>query len=116
MNPARANSINGLILVLFGFFAYFTNPSSNNLELIPPIAGILFLAATPVLAKKATLLYFSIIGLTILVAILLVQNFINALKADSDLRMVSRIVTMLFSCIVSAFVLVKYYLDNRWKM
>ena len=116
MNPSRANTINGLVLVLLGFFAYFTNTNPTVIGLIPPISGIIFIAATPMLKRNKQWLYFFIIGLNVLLIGLLSQQFLEALANDSDMRILSRLGTMLFSCLVATFVFVKYYLDNRWRI
>ena len=116
MNPTRANSINGLILVLLGFFTYLTSLNPIAIGLIPPIAGIVFIATTPLLKKNQPWLYFFIIGLNILLLGLLSQQFVEALGNDSEIRFLSRLGTMLFSCLVSSVVFIKYYLENRWRI
>ena len=116
MNPTRANSINGLVLALLGFLGYFTSAEPTAIGLVPPILGIVFIANTPMLKKNKQWLYFSIIGLNILLAGLFTGQFIGTLGDGGETRLLSRLGTMFFSCSLTSFVFVKYYLDNRWRI
>lgn len=116
MNPTKANTINGLVLVILGFLNYISSATPSTIVLIPSIFGIIFIATTPVLKKDNKWLYFSIIGLNFLLLGLLSQQLIQVLNASNEIRVLSRLATMLFSCLVATFVFVKYYLDNRWRL
>ena len=116
MKPYRANAINGLVLVILGFLGYFTSLDPTAFGLIPPILGIIFIATTPLLKKNKQWLYFFIIGLNLLLMGFLTQQSIEAFGNDNETRLLSRMITMLFSSALTAFIFVKYYLDNRWRI
>ena len=116
MNPTKANLINGLVLLLLGLFNHFTSLHPTRIGLIAPVVGIVFIITTSMLKKNNKSLYFFIISLNTLLLGLLTQQFIETLGNDSEMRFLSRLITMLFSCLVTTFVFVKYYLDNRWRI
>ena len=113
MNPTKANLINGLVLVLLGFFNYINSVHPTTVGLIPPVFGIIFIATTPMLKKNKQWIYFSIIGLNVLLLGLFTGQFLKIVGDGNEMRFLSRLGTMFFSCLVAAVVFVKYYFDNE---
>lgn len=100
----KSNQINGIILLVLGFWGYYL--TSDLMLLIPTISGVMLLIFNLFLRKGDKVLSYAIAGITILV-ILFLFYYLVFLLFNSDFISILRVLTMLFSCIVSIVIFMK---------
>ncbi len=104
MELAKSSQINGIILLVLGFWGYYLAP--DPLFLIFPIGGGILLILNFFLKKGNKTLLYSREIITMLLSLFLLYYLIF-FTFNLGFTSIFRIVTMLFSCIVSIVIFVK---------
>lgn len=114
MKPYIVNTLNSILLIVIGSWAYFSSETPSVTALIPVIAGILLLMITPGFKKGNRVIAHIAVIITLIILIGLVKPLTGALGREDQLA-VFRVVLMMASSVFAMIVFVKSFIDARRK-
>ena len=115
MSPHKANLINGVTLIIFGFwgaYPYLFLSTGSPTSFIPMVFGIILLALSSGLKKENKIIAHIIVLLTFLLFVSLFMPLKGAFER-SDTMAILRVLIMLLTSFLALKAFIKSFIDAR---
>ncbi len=112
MKPHIASLINALLLIVLSLWAYFVSNSPSMTSLIPTVVGLILLALHGGLKNQNKLASHTVVILTFLISIGLIQPLIGVLSQNNIIG-IFRVGLMILSSIIALVIFINSFIKVR---
>ena len=112
MKPFKANILNSIILIGFGFWGYFGSISPSPTALIPVYTGVILLILTRYMIKGNRHIAHIVVLLTLLILIALIKPLIGVIERNEALGLF-RVSAMMFSSAYALVMFIRSFFEVR---